>query len=51
MQKRITSSQHSKNISEALEVILGSPNVASREPLVRYYDHEVQAATRVNLRW
>ncbi len=37
----------SKNLGEVLKVILTSPNVASREPLVRHYDHEVQAATRV----
>lgn len=35
------------NIAMALKKVLGSPNVASREELVRYYDHEVQAATRV----
>ncbi|MFS4458182.1 phosphoribosylformylglycinamidine synthase subunit PurL [Bdellovibrio sp. HCB2-146] len=34
-------------ITEALKKILSSPNVASKEALVRYYDHEVQAATRV----
>jgi phosphoribosylformylglycinamidine synthase len=39
--------ESSKNILEVLKVVLASPNVASREPLVRYYDHEVQAATRV----
>ncbi len=31
----------------ALKKIMASPNVASREPLVRYYDHEVQGATRL----
>ncbi len=31
----------------ALKKVLSSPNVASREPLVRYYDHEVQGATRL----
>lgn len=30
-----------------LKTVLSSPNVASREPLVRCYDHEVQGATRV----
>ncbi len=37
----------SANISEVLKTVLANPNVASREPLVRYYDHEVQGATRV----
>ncbi|QDK38834.1 AIR synthase-related protein [Bdellovibrio sp. NC01] len=37
----------SANIAEVLKTVLSSPNVASREPLVRYYDHEVQAATRM----
>lgn len=37
----------SANITEVLKTVLSSPNVASREPLVRYYDHEVQAATRM----
>lgn len=31
----------------ALKKVLSSPNVASREPLIRYYDHEVQGATRL----
>lgn len=35
------------NLAQALKKVLASPNVASREELVRYYDHEVQAATRV----
>lgn len=37
----------SAHIEEALKTVLANPNVASREPLVRYYDHEVQGATRV----
>ncbi|WP_413943192.1 phosphoribosylformylglycinamidine synthase subunit PurL [Bdellovibrio sp. HCB-162] len=31
----------------ALKQVMASPNVASREPIVRYYDHEVQGATRL----
>ncbi|WP_415061840.1 phosphoribosylformylglycinamidine synthase subunit PurL [Bdellovibrio sp.] len=34
-------------LGEVLKQVLASPNVASREPLVRYYDHEVQGATRL----
>lgn len=30
-----------------LRKVLGSPNVASKEPLIRHYDHQVQGATRV----
>ncbi|MNK06214.1 Phosphoribosylformylglycinamidine synthase 2 [compost metagenome] len=36
-----------QSVVTALKKVMGSPNVASREPLVRYYDHEVQGATRV----
>lgn len=36
-----------QSLAEVLKTILASPNVASREPLIRYYDHEVQAATRL----
>lgn len=39
--------QKSTDILVALKKVMASPNVASREPLVRYYDHEVQGATRV----
>ncbi|ASD62833.1 phosphoribosylformylglycinamidine synthase subunit PurL [Bdellovibrio bacteriovorus] len=35
------------DLAAALKKVLANPNVASREPLVRYYDHEVQGATRV----
>ncbi|AFY02612.1 phosphoribosylformylglycinamidine synthase subunit PurL [Bdellovibrio bacteriovorus] len=37
----------SNDLAVALKKVLANPNVASREPLVRYYDHEVQGATRV----
>ncbi|XGC80117.1 AIR synthase-related protein [Bdellovibrio bacteriovorus] len=37
----------SHGLVTALKIVLASPNVASREPLVRYYDHEVQGATRL----
>jgi phosphoribosylformylglycinamidine synthase len=36
-----------EGLQKALEKVLASPNVASREPIVRYYDHEVQGATRL----
>lgn len=36
-----------EGVLQALKQVLASPNVASREPLVRYYDHEVQGATRL----
>ncbi|KYG65926.1 phosphoribosylformylglycinamidine synthase [Bdellovibrio bacteriovorus] len=36
-----------EGVQKALEKVLASPNVASREPIVRYYDHEVQGATRL----
>lgn len=38
---------NAENLAKVLKVVLASPNVASREPLVRHYDHEVQGATRV----
>lgn len=31
----------------SLRKVLASPNVASKEPLIRHYDHQVQGATRV----
>lgn len=37
----------SQSVSDVLLKVLASANVASKEPLVRYYDHEVQAATRL----
>lgn len=45
--KKILGPANAERVGEVLEVILASANVASREPLVRYYDHEVQGATRV----
>lgn len=45
--KRQTLKTSSQNIGTVLKAVLASANVASREPLVRYYDHEVQGATRV----
>ncbi|KHD87118.1 MAG: phosphoribosylformylglycinamidine synthase [Bdellovibrio sp. ArHS] len=39
--------KNAEGVLTALKSVLGSANVASREPLVRYYDHEVQGATRV----
>lgn len=35
------------NISGTLKTLLKSPNIASREFMVRSYDHEVQGATRL----
>lgn len=32
-------------IKENLQILLASPNIASKESLIRSYDHEVQAAT------
>ncbi|MEN0057318.1 MAG: AIR synthase-related protein [Bdellovibrio sp.] len=45
--KAALSAPSARVVSEALQKVLSSPNVASREPLVRYYDHEVQGATRL----
>lgn len=45
--RKILPQVSAKNLAEVLKVVLASPNVASREPLIRYYDHEVQGATRV----
>lgn len=45
--KALLAEQSAKGLLDTLKVILTSPNVASREPLVRYYDHEVQGATRL----
>lgn len=45
--KKTVSPISAESIFAALKQVLSSPNVASREPLVRYYDHEVQAATRL----
>lgn len=36
-----------EGVLTALKQVLASPNVASREPIIRYYDHEVQGATRL----
>ncbi|WP_374074793.1 AIR synthase-related protein [Bdellovibrio bacteriovorus] len=36
-----------EGVLTALKQVVSSPNVASREPIVRYYDHEVQGATRL----
>jgi phosphoribosylformylglycinamidine synthase II len=36
-----------QGLLQTLEKVLASPNVASREPLIRSYDHEVQGATRL----
>lgn len=36
-----------ENLSGTLKTLLRSPNVASREFMVRSYDHEVQGATRL----
>lgn len=43
----IVAQKEAKDIEMVLLKVLSSPNVASKEPLVRYYDHEVQAATRL----
>jgi len=32
-----------RNLSGDLEILLAEPNIASKEPLIRQYDHEVQA--------
>lgn len=46
-QKEVMPEKSADGILVALKKVLASPNVASREPLVRYYDHEVQGATRL----
>lgn len=46
-EKKVLPAPSATGIAEALRIVMSSPNVASREPLVRYYDHEVQGATRV----
>ncbi|MGZ3769375.1 MAG: phosphoribosylformylglycinamidine synthase subunit PurL [Bdellovibrio sp.] len=45
--RRTMPSATAEGILTALKQVLSSANVASREPIVRYYDHEVQAATRL----
>lgn len=45
--KEIEPIKSAQGLTEALKVVIASPNVASREPLIRYYDHEVQGATRL----
>ena len=45
--KRQQDQKTAEAVLNSLLAVLGSPNVASREPLVRYYDHEVQGATRL----
>lgn len=45
--KKAEPAQNSEGVLQALKTVMKSPNVASREPLVRYYDHEVQGATRL----
>jgi phosphoribosylformylglycinamidine synthase len=45
--KKAAPAKTAKGLLESLKTVLASPNVASREPLVRFYDHEVQGATRV----
>ncbi|NUN04847.1 MAG: phosphoribosylformylglycinamidine synthase [Bdellovibrio sp.] len=45
--KQNSPSKTAHGILEALKKVLASPNVASREPIIRYYDHEVQGATRL----
>jgi phosphoribosylformylglycinamidine synthase len=45
--KELMPESSAQGLLSALKKVLASPNVASREPLVRYYDHEVQGATRL----
>lgn len=45
--KPVAPSPTAQGLIVALRKVLGSPNVASREPLIRAYDHEVQGATRL----
>jgi Phosphoribosylformylglycinamidine (FGAM) synthase, synthetase domain len=45
--KKTLPATNAEGVFTALKTVLASPNVASREPLVRYYDHEVQGATRL----
>ncbi|KYG62000.1 phosphoribosylformylglycinamidine synthase [Bdellovibrio bacteriovorus] len=45
--RKASPAKNASSLLSALKDVLASPNVASREPLVRYYDHEVQGATRV----
>ncbi len=34
-----------KDYNEVLEILLGAPNIASKESVIRQYDHEVRGAT------
>jgi len=45
--KKKSPAASAQGIVNALKTVLASPNVASREPIIRYYDHEVQGATRL----
>ncbi|HEY1080313.1 MAG TPA: AIR synthase-related protein, partial [Bdellovibrio sp.] len=45
--KKSAPARTAQGVLEALKEVLASPNVASREPIIRYYDHEVQGATRL----
>ncbi len=45
--KVLSPAQNASGIIAGLKNVMAAPNVASKEDLVRYYDHEVQGATRV----